>query len=259
MIADPKESESKTKTIAGQLPNRLPMRRSALGATSGSCTEARCSISSPNHEIAITQTWAASRSKADDLPPRSIHARPLKKRSPTNNKADRGQPVVWLHSTHAVHCEDDRPTCCRRVGSWHKATVRGAASIRFASGGEAHMPRPRAAYRSDANDPQRTSEMHSNSRGCAGATAMLATEGEADHKNCCGVIASPHGCTNQGAMLQPFVIHATISSSKSATSRGCVMYGRWEVASSRERHPGVCRAASASRSYTAFCHCTQRM
>src|SRR5262249_32038934 len=114
MIADPKESESKAKTIAGQLPNRLPMRRSALGATSGSCTEARCSISSPNHEIAITETWAASRAKADDLPPRGLRARPLKKRSPANNKADRGQPVVWLHSTHAVHCEDDRPTCRRR-------------------------------------------------------------------------------------------------------------------------------------------------
>ena len=55
MIADPKESESKAKTIAGQLPNRLPMRDSALGATSGLCTEARCSISLPNHEIAIIE------------------------------------------------------------------------------------------------------------------------------------------------------------------------------------------------------------
>jgi hypothetical protein len=70
MIADPKESESKAKTIAAQLPNRLPMRGTALGATSGSCTQARCSISSPNHEIAITETRAASRPKADGLPPR---------------------------------------------------------------------------------------------------------------------------------------------------------------------------------------------
>ena len=131
MIADPKESESKAKTIAGQLPNRLPMRRSALGATSGSCTEARCSISSPNHEIAITETWAASRPKADDLPPSGIHARPLKKRSPANNKADRGQPVVWLHSTHAVHCEDDRPTCRRRVGSWHRAAYQACPLSRW--------------------------------------------------------------------------------------------------------------------------------
>jgi hypothetical protein len=35
----PAGSESKAKTIAGQLPNRLPMRDSALGAASGLCTE----------------------------------------------------------------------------------------------------------------------------------------------------------------------------------------------------------------------------
>jgi hypothetical protein len=40
-MTDPKKSESKAKTIAGQLPNRLPMRDSALGAASGL---ARCSI-----------------------------------------------------------------------------------------------------------------------------------------------------------------------------------------------------------------------
>ena len=58
MIADPKESESKAKTIAGQLANRLPMRDSAFGLTSGLCTEARCSISSPNREIALFEIRA---------------------------------------------------------------------------------------------------------------------------------------------------------------------------------------------------------
>ena len=61
MMADPKESESKAKTIAGQLPNRLPMRDSALGAASDLCTEAPCSISSPNHEIARFEIPAALR------------------------------------------------------------------------------------------------------------------------------------------------------------------------------------------------------
>ena len=72
MIADPKKSESKAKTIAGQLPNRLPMRDSALGAASGLCTEARFSISSPNHEIALFEIPAALRPRADDLSPESI-------------------------------------------------------------------------------------------------------------------------------------------------------------------------------------------
>ena len=72
MMADPKESESKAKTIAGQLPNRLPMRDSALGAASGLCTEAPCSISSPNHEIALFEIPAALRPRADDLSPESI-------------------------------------------------------------------------------------------------------------------------------------------------------------------------------------------
>jgi hypothetical protein len=72
MIAEPKKSESKAKTIAGQLPNRLPMRDSALGAASGLCAEARCSISSPNHEIALFEIPAALRSSADDLSPESI-------------------------------------------------------------------------------------------------------------------------------------------------------------------------------------------
>ena len=58
MIADPKKSESKAKTITGQLPTRLPMRDSALGAASGFCT-ARCNISSPNHEIALFEIPAA--------------------------------------------------------------------------------------------------------------------------------------------------------------------------------------------------------
>src|SRR6266513_1566549 len=59
MMADPKKSESKAKTIAGQLPNRLPMGDSALGAASGLCTEARCCISSLNHEIALFESPAA--------------------------------------------------------------------------------------------------------------------------------------------------------------------------------------------------------
>src|SRR6266550_3668324 len=60
MIADPKKSESKAKTLAGQLPNCLPMRDSALGPTLvGSCTEVRCSISLPRHEIALFEIRAA--------------------------------------------------------------------------------------------------------------------------------------------------------------------------------------------------------
>src|SRR6266566_9419425 len=71
MIADPKKSESKAKAIAGQLLNRL-MRDSALGAASGLCTEARCCISSLNHEIALFESPAALRPRADDLSPESI-------------------------------------------------------------------------------------------------------------------------------------------------------------------------------------------
>jgi hypothetical protein len=51
------------------------MRGSALGATSGSCTEARCSISSPDHEIALFEIRGAFRPKADDLPLESIGVR----------------------------------------------------------------------------------------------------------------------------------------------------------------------------------------
>jgi hypothetical protein len=67
MITDPKKSESKAKTIAGRLTNRRPMRESAV-ATSGSSTEARRSITSPNHEVAIIEIRAAFRPKPDDLP-----------------------------------------------------------------------------------------------------------------------------------------------------------------------------------------------
>ena len=98
-IADPKESESEAKTIAGQLPNRLPMRDSALGATSGLCTVVRYCISSPNHEIAIIEIRAAVRPKVDDLSPkgysRSLEKRPLGLTG--TNKADRGQEEVWGH------------------------------------------------------------------------------------------------------------------------------------------------------------------
>src|SRR6266403_2304325 len=61
MMADPKKSESKAKTIAGQLPNRLPMGDSALGAASGLWTEARYCISSLNHETALFEIPAALR------------------------------------------------------------------------------------------------------------------------------------------------------------------------------------------------------
>src|SRR3981081_626190 len=64
MIADPKKSERKAKTIAGEPPNRLPMRDSALGAALGLSTEARCSISSPNHEIALFEIPAALRPRS---------------------------------------------------------------------------------------------------------------------------------------------------------------------------------------------------
>src|SRR5207244_11292833 len=66
MMADPKKSESKAKTIAGQLPNRLPMGDSALGAASGLGTEARCCISSLNHEIALFEIPAALRPQAPE-------------------------------------------------------------------------------------------------------------------------------------------------------------------------------------------------
>src|SRR3982074_3756740 len=72
MIADPKKSESKAKAIAGQLPNRLPMRDSALGAASGLCTEARCCISSLNHETALFETPDALRPRPDDLSPEIV-------------------------------------------------------------------------------------------------------------------------------------------------------------------------------------------
>ena len=81
MIADPKASESKAKTIAGQLPNRLPMRDSALGATSGLCTEARCCISSPN-QTQGPMTWPKRKSRKAHLD---------RARSNRANKADRRQ------------------------------------------------------------------------------------------------------------------------------------------------------------------------
>ena len=71
MTADPKKSESKAKAIAGQLLNRL-MRDSALGAASGLCTEARCCISSLNHEIALFESLPPLDPRPDDLSPESI-------------------------------------------------------------------------------------------------------------------------------------------------------------------------------------------
>jgi hypothetical protein len=102
MKADPKESESKAKTIADPLPNRLPMRGSALRATSGLCTEARCSISSPNHENAIIEIRAAFRPKADDLLPNK-YSRSLRKRSlGLIGQQGESWALVWLHFSHAV-------------------------------------------------------------------------------------------------------------------------------------------------------------
>jgi hypothetical protein len=75
MITDPKESESEAKMIAGQLQNRLPMRDSALRATLGSCTAARCSISSANHEKCDHREPSRLQPKTDDLPPRGIRVR----------------------------------------------------------------------------------------------------------------------------------------------------------------------------------------
>jgi hypothetical protein len=48
------------------------MRDGGLGAASGLCTEARCSISSPNHEIALFEIPADLRPRGDDLSPESI-------------------------------------------------------------------------------------------------------------------------------------------------------------------------------------------
>jgi hypothetical protein len=88
MIADPKKSESKAKAIAGQLPNSLPMRDSALGAASGLCTEARCCISSLNHEIALFETPDALRPRADDLWPESIDV--CSRKGHLNQPTDKG-------------------------------------------------------------------------------------------------------------------------------------------------------------------------
>jgi hypothetical protein len=60
MIADPNASESKAKTIAGRLPNCLPIRDNALGPTSGLCAQARYSISSSDHENGDHQRFGHS-------------------------------------------------------------------------------------------------------------------------------------------------------------------------------------------------------
>ena len=101
MIADPKKSESKAKTIAGQLLNRLPMRDSALGAASGLCTEARCCISSLNHEIALFEIPAALRPRADDLSPESIDVYSWK--GHLNQPTAKGAGDSWVHDV--VRCE----------------------------------------------------------------------------------------------------------------------------------------------------------
>jgi len=67
------------------------------------------------------------------------------------------------------------------------------SALRPLSGGEGNP---------DIEAASRTSEIRSNSRANAVATATLATGGEADHENCRGVVASPHRCTDQGAMLR---------------------------------------------------------
>ena len=63
-------SESKAKTTAGQLPNRMPMQKTRSGQRKLR-TEARCNISSPKHEIALVEIQAAFRSTANDLSPKS--------------------------------------------------------------------------------------------------------------------------------------------------------------------------------------------
>ena len=101
MMADPKKSESKAKTIAGQLQNRLPMRDSALGAASGLCTEARCSISSPNYEIALFEIPAALRPQADGLWPESIVCSRKGHLNQPTNGSDPGDS--WAHDVN--RCE----------------------------------------------------------------------------------------------------------------------------------------------------------
>src|SRR3954451_6055530 len=102
MMADPKKRESKAKTITGQLPTRLPMRDSALGAASGFCPKARCSISSPNHhEIAPVEIPAALRPSADDLSPESIDVCSQKGHL-NHNWPPRGRRLVLMMSIDAI-------------------------------------------------------------------------------------------------------------------------------------------------------------
>ena len=116
MIADPNESESKAKTIAGQLPNRLPMRDSALRATSGLCTEARCCISSPNHEIAIIEIGLPSDPRPMICRPIGIRVR--SRRGHLDNRPTRRIAGNWWYGyTSPKQCTAPRQ-CTREDGSW---------------------------------------------------------------------------------------------------------------------------------------------
>ena len=110
MIADPNESESKAKTIAGQLPNRLPMRDSALRATSGLCTEARCCISSPNHEIAIIEIGLPSDPRPMICPPIGMRVR--SRRGHLDNRPTRRIAGNWWYGYTSPR------QCTREDGSW---------------------------------------------------------------------------------------------------------------------------------------------
>src|SRR3977135_1647502 len=104
MIADPKASESKAKTIAGQLPNRRPMRNRALGAASSSCTEARYCIRSPQSD-ARPMIWPKRYSRKAHLTP------------PTRRIV--GKTAVSPHFTHGAL----RRQLLLRTGACQKSRV----------------------------------------------------------------------------------------------------------------------------------------
>src|SRR5258708_2726845 len=105
MVAETKASESKAKTIAGEPPNRLPMRNSLLRATPSSLTEGRYCISTPNQPPADELAQQVFAQASFDC----------------TNKADRGQVKICLNTSATRRfdvsgcCEDDRYRNGRRV------------------------------------------------------------------------------------------------------------------------------------------------